>query len=125
MAAWTYLLLSEHGETYLGATTNLRRRLRDHNDKLHWNKRHTYGRRWHLLAVVKFGTKSEAFKYESKLKRLPYRTIIWKLQSTDRACRIVARFGYHFDPLSWRERYDPRYVKAADKAGSVSYLLDR
>jgi predicted GIY-YIG superfamily endonuclease len=122
MAAWTYLLLSEFGECYLGATTDLRKRLRAHNEKLP-SRRYTSGRRWHLLAVIRFDTKSEAFSYESKLKRLRHRKIIWKLQNIKRACLIADRFGYSFDPQLWRDETHPRHVKAADKAGSAPYLM--
>jgi predicted GIY-YIG superfamily endonuclease len=120
--AWTYLLLSADGECYFGATTNIRKRLKEHNSK-HPSSRHTFGRRWHLLAVVRFESKSEAFTYESKLKRMPHRKIIWKLQSINRACLIAKRFGYSFDPRLWRDKVNARYVRAADKAGSHPYRL--
>jgi len=51
VCAWSYLLLSERGEVYLGATTHLRHRLRDHNSS---GTRSTRGRKWHLLAVRPF-----------------------------------------------------------------------
>ena len=117
MPAWTYLLLSEDGEVYLGATTNLRQRLRVHNDVKHRrNRRYTFGRRWHLLAAVKFDTRSEAFSCERELKRLPHRKIVWKLQYIARAIKIAERHGYDFDPGKWREKHSPRYVKAAERA---------
>lgn len=69
--AWTYLLITERGEEYLGATTNLRQRLRSHNslDSTQW----TRGRKWHLLAVRGFATREEAFGYEHELKRGPHK----------------------------------------------------
>jgi len=122
MAAWTYLLLSEHGGLYCGATRNLRKRLRDHNG--HGStKRYTFGRRWHLLAAVKLETVGEALSYESNLKRLPHHKTIWKIQSIPRAIKIVKRHGYDFDPQMWRSQHHPSYVRAADKAGTPPYRL--
>jgi hypothetical protein len=55
VCAWTYLLISERGEVYLGATNHLRRRLRSHNslESTQW----TRGQRWHLLTVRGFASR--------------------------------------------------------------------
>ena len=76
--AWTYLLISERGEVYLGATTHLRQRLRSHNslDSTQW----TRGRKWHLLAVRGFATRGEAFGYEHELKERPDKKKKWAQQ---------------------------------------------
>ncbi|HEY2528875.1 MAG TPA: GIY-YIG nuclease family protein [Xanthobacteraceae bacterium] len=97
--AWTYLLLSERGEVYLGATTDLRKRLRNHNssDSRQW----TRGRRWHLLAARGFLTRKEAFDFEADLKLGPHRKIKWKLQCLERAKKIVSRHNYVFSPADW------------------------
>jgi predicted GIY-YIG superfamily endonuclease len=110
MRAWAYLLLSERGEVYLGATTDLRSRLRSHNapDNNGW----TRGRRWHLLAVATFPTRAEAFNYERDLKRRPHKKIIWKLQSLQRASELVRRHRYSFSPETWLAEA-PSYLKAA------------
>jgi predicted GIY-YIG superfamily endonuclease len=98
--AWTYLLLSEHGEVYLGATTDLRKRIRSHNssDSRQW----TRGRRWHLLAAHGFLTRKEAFDLEADLKIGPHRKTLWKLQCLERAKKIVSRHNYIFSPDNWR-----------------------
>jgi predicted GIY-YIG superfamily endonuclease len=69
ICAWTYLLLSERGEVYLGATTHLRQRIRNHNspESAQW----TRGRRWHLLAVRGFANRKGAFDLELELKKRP------------------------------------------------------
>ena len=111
MSAWTYLLLSEIGEVYLGATTNLRVRFRAHNTAN--TKRWTRGRQWHLLAVRVFDTRDEAFAYESELKNRPDKKIVWKLQNVERACRLVDRNSYSFNPHDWLKMHHPKYVRAA------------
>ncbi|MFP5392049.1 MAG: GIY-YIG nuclease family protein [Gammaproteobacteria bacterium] len=97
--SWTYLLLSERGEVYLGATTSLRKRLRQHNAPD--NDGFTRGRRWHLLAVRRFSARQQAFAYEGQLKRSMHLKMEWKIASIERAWRIVARHGYSFVPDNW------------------------
>jgi predicted GIY-YIG superfamily endonuclease len=99
ICAWTYLLLSERGEVYLGATTYLRRRLRSHNSSE--GSQWTRGRRWHLLAVRGFANRKDAFDFELKLKKRPDKKKQWKLQSIERANKIVSRYGYAFSPQGW------------------------
>lgn len=109
--SWTYLLLANTGEVYLGATTNLRARLRAHNAQS--NSGWTKGRRWHLLGVRQFDTWATAFSYEQKLKRMPHRKIVWKLLCLNRACKLSARHGYLFDPKDWERMHHPSYVRSA------------
>ena len=97
--SWTYLLLSERGEVYLGATTNLRQRLRQHNAPD--NDGFTRGRRWHLLAAQRFSTRQQAFAHESHLKKSLDLKMAWKIASIERAWRIVARHNYAFVPDNW------------------------
>ena len=97
--SWTYLLLSERGEVYLGATTTLRKRLREHNAPD--NDGFTRGRRWHLLAVRRFLTRQQAFVYEGQLKKSLHLKMEWKIASIERAWRIAARHSYSFVPDTW------------------------
>ncbi len=99
MPGWTYLILSERGEVYLGATTALRKRLRWHNSPE--NDGWTRGRGWHLLDVRKFATAEAAFHYERSLKKKPHQKIKWKLETIPRAKKIQQKFGYAFDPSEW------------------------
>lgn len=55
VAAWTYLLVCADGITYLGATTNLKRRLHRHNSQN--NSEWTKGRKWYLLGAKRFETR--------------------------------------------------------------------
>ncbi|WP_394539894.1 GIY-YIG nuclease family protein [Lysobacter enzymogenes] len=103
MPGWTYLLVSSRGEVYLGATQNLRRRFREHNSAS--NKGYTRGQRWHLLAVVRFPTRAEAFQYESKLKRALLLKSQWKANCIRRADVIRFRHGYTFEPREWGRKF--------------------
>ena len=97
---WTYLLLSELVEVYLGATKNLRKRFRAHNGPS--NGRFTGGRRWHLLAVRKFETRAEAFDEEARMKTGGYGKSAWKVACIPRALQLIARYGYDFNPYHWQ-----------------------
>ena len=98
-SSWTYLILSERGEVYLGASGNLKSRLKSHNSPR--NTGFTKGRRWHLLAAKKFDTPRGGFRYETELKYSQRKKREWKIESIIRAKKIIARFGYNFNPESW------------------------
>ena len=100
--AWTYMLLSERGEVYLGATTNLRKRIRSHNspDSTQW----TRGRLWHPLAAQVFSTAKEAFALEREMKKNRSKKAKWKRECIERALRIARRHGYGFSPISWARK---------------------
>lgn len=114
MAGWTYLLVSNKGEVYLGATSNLRQRFRTHNSAE--NRGWTRSRRWHLLAVVQFPTRVEAFRYESKLKKSLLLKSQWKANCVQRADRIRFRHGYAFEPRQWGRDYRKHLEKYGGKA---------
>ncbi len=99
MTSWTYLILSSKGEVYLGATTNLRARLRSHNSP--GNKGFTKGRQWHLLAARRFATRKEAFDYEHTLKVSMSLKMEWKIRCISRAQKIVVKYGYLYEPTAW------------------------
>ncbi|PCE23077.1 hypothetical protein BWP39_25665 [Paraburkholderia acidicola] len=101
-AAWTYLLVCPEGRTYLGATSNLKRRIHGHNSKN--NSGWTKGRRWYLLAAKRFETREEAFAYEALLKSDTRRRKLWKRESIPRAKVIFARHGIEFDFEKWGAR---------------------
>lgn len=55
--------------TYVGVTTDLCRRLRQHNGALKGGARRTRGRQWEIvLYVTGFQTKSSAMKFEYRFK---------------------------------------------------------
>jgi putative endonuclease len=70
MAFIVYVLLNPEGETYVGQTSDLSRRLSQHNDPncqftLH-TKRHTGP--WRLLHSELFATRAAAMRREKELK---------------------------------------------------------
>ena len=100
--AWTYLLVCAEGLTYLGATTNLKRRLHAHNSQN--NTGWTKGRKWHLLAAKRFESREEAFAYEALLKKDVRRRNGWKRKSIPRAEVLFKRYNIDFDLSSWAPR---------------------
>lgn len=72
-----YLLFSERtGQVYLGYTSNLRRRFRQHNavDNAGWTRR---GRPWRLLAVRIYLDRDSAQLVEQRLKQSKYDKDNW------------------------------------------------
>ena len=64
--AWVYIIKSKEGYIYVGSTTNLKKRISQHNNKLAgWTKR---GNDWELIYSEQFSDYSEARKKEMWLK---------------------------------------------------------
>ncbi len=63
---YVYLLVSEDGKTYIGYTSDLRRRLREHNKG--YNKS-TRGKKWKLIYYEAFLSEEDAKDRERKLKQ--------------------------------------------------------
>jgi len=86
-----YLLLArEDGMTYTGYTSNLRRRLKEHNSKS--NRGFTRGRRWHLLACRHFLDADTALLYEKQLKRSKFDKRNW-IKRIGRLHTLCDRYG--------------------------------
>lgn len=119
ISAWTYLLVCADGRTYLGATTNLKRRLHAHNSQN--NSGWTKGRKWHLLAAKAFATREEAFSYEALLKKDVRKRNDWKRTSIPRARVIFERQGIKFDLNKWV----PRKRGQIKPALRPNYWVDR
>lgn len=102
---WTYILVSEHGETYLGATSNLRARFRGHNDAE--NRGSTRGRRWHILGLRQFANRADAFQHEAYLKKNHPKKVAWIKQCSERARRLAIRHNYSFDRSIWQDLCEP------------------
>jgi predicted GIY-YIG superfamily endonuclease len=66
-----YCLVSEKGRTYVGFSTNVDRRLRQHNGELQGGARATHGSSWNrIITVTGFPTQQAALQFEWKWKRL-------------------------------------------------------
>lgn len=86
---WTYLLVSNSGATYVGASTDLRGRLRAHNAKC--NRGWTRGQTWHLLGVIRFSSRAQAFEMETWFKKSGNGRGEWIETCLSRAFRLAQR----------------------------------
>jgi len=71
MTRWVVYLLVSEGRTYVGATTNVTRRLRQHNGEITGGARATHRRRvpWSIAAVLGgFADKRSALRWERIIK---------------------------------------------------------
>lgn len=70
---WVYVIKSKtNNRTYVGITTNITRRLRQHNGEIKGGAKATRGfRPWDLLRIVgPISTQKKALKEERRIKRL-------------------------------------------------------
>jgi putative endonuclease len=66
--AWTYILRGDSGRHYIGSTTNLERRVREHRQgQTHTTKR--LGNNLEVIAAVELTAMDEARALERELKR--------------------------------------------------------
>jgi putative endonuclease len=63
---YVYYLVGEEGETYVGCTNDLRKRMAEHKSGRSFA---TKGRRWHLAYYEAYADKKDATKREWSLKR--------------------------------------------------------
>lgn len=72
MSDWyVYVIRSSSGRTYVGATTNPRRRLRQHNGEIKGGAKNTRGFRWEMIRIIgPIPNQSKALKEERRVKRL-------------------------------------------------------
>ena len=71
MSFWAYILKNEvSGKLYAGHTSDLERRIQEHNDKERVGKRYTgkHDGKWELIYSEKYATRSEAIKREKFFK---------------------------------------------------------
>lgn len=92
---WAYLLLSDRGETYAGYTSNLRRRLQQHNSPQ--NKGWTRGRRWRLIEGECYFDRYSALQVERQLKQRPWGEaslrVLWMQRSRSRLGKLANQLG--------------------------------
>ena len=70
MSYWVYILTNPQGETYVGQTKDLQRRLAQHNEPTFRGTFHTkrHAGPWKLIHSEAFPTRSEAMRRERELK---------------------------------------------------------
>jgi predicted GIY-YIG superfamily endonuclease len=88
-----YILACDSRRTYVGATVDLARRLRQHNGDLVGGARRTHGVRWRVACtIVGFRTWPEALKYEYALRRVGRREVKrWDLEGRRRAVEALRK----------------------------------
>ena len=70
MKHFVYLIVSYHNNkfiSYVGYTKNIKNRLKLHNSSK--GAKFTRGRKWKIIYKKSYNSKSEAMKYEFKLKK--------------------------------------------------------
>jgi predicted GIY-YIG superfamily endonuclease len=69
--SWYCYLLSSSNLTYVGATVNVYRRLRQHNREIQGGAKYTSGRQWRRICFVSgFPEQTSALQFEWKWKQL-------------------------------------------------------
>lgn len=82
-----YCLVSETGKTYVGFSTNVDRRLRQHNGELQGGAKATKGGSWkRILTVTGFPTQQAALQFEWKWKHLSRTS---KGSAVERRCQAL------------------------------------
>ena len=66
MAFYIYVIQDENGRRYTGQTSDLHRRLSEHNSGMNFSTKR--GKNWKLIYSEEFSTRSEAMARESFLK---------------------------------------------------------
>ena len=78
---WSVYLLVSGTRTYIGATTDPHRRLRQHNGEIVGGARSTRGRKWELVLWVEgFRNRSECYRWE-KLAKLRARGLTKRIEA--------------------------------------------
>lgn len=66
---WYIYLLTNGNRTYVGATTDITRRVRQHNGEIVGGARSTRGDKWNLECYLSgFSSRSEAYRWEKIIK---------------------------------------------------------
>ena len=86
-----YILACESRRTYVGATVDLAKRLRQHNGEITGGARRTHGTTWRVVCqVTGFRTWSEALKFEHAIRRVGRREVRrWDVEGRRRALEIL------------------------------------
>lgn len=86
--AFCYCLVSDEGKTYVGFSTNVDRRLRQHNGEIQGGARATHGSSWkRILTVGDFPSHTSALQFEWKWKHLTRK--IKGFSAVERRCKAL------------------------------------
>jgi len=84
-----YCLVSETGSTYVGFSTNVDHRLRQHNCEIKGGAKATHGHTWRrILTLTGFPTQQAALQFEWKWKQMSRRE---RGSPVDRRCSALIR----------------------------------
>jgi putative endonuclease len=78
---WVYVLRCADGSLYTGVTTNVERRLREHNGSKRGAKYTRSRRPVSLLGSLKCSSRSEALKMEHQVKSMTRAAKLWLVES--------------------------------------------
>jgi len=97
-----YLIESEKGHTYIGASNNAIKRLRTHNAGR--GAKRTKGQQWsHVLIVSGFKSKHECLSFESGWKKLAKKRSLAAFENLSKASEIQLRYT---DYQAWNRILD-------------------
>lgn len=123
MGFHVYVVRSEDGRAYIGKTSDLARRLRQHNGELSGGARATRGRRWRYELVIDgFETGPQALQAEWRLKRERRREggrcpVGWLRSAGEHG--LAAGHGWTSNaPGPWEQQLCVRTVLAGEAPGS-------
>ena len=105
---WLISKTNSSTRNYIGATTNITRRIRQHNREIKGGARRTRNRTWELVLYVQgFRTWRETLQFE------------WAFRHYSRSCRSVHTRRTALDQVMARERWTSRSPLSADVALEV------
>jgi predicted GIY-YIG superfamily endonuclease len=98
-----YGLATECGRTYVGYTTNMQKRLRQHNDELGGGANHTAGYQWAPKFQVRgFVDESSALKFEWQAQNVIERGGVGDLQKAFEICLAMKKWK-HLEIVQWTD----------------------
>lgn len=122
-----YCLVNPQGRTYVGFSTNLDRRLRQHNGELQGGAKYTHGSTWiRFLSVTGFPTQQAALQFEWAWKYVTRKILGTK--AVERRCLALVTLLNKEQSTSKAvpfNTYDGPLCVIAETEEAVSYLRDK
>lgn len=99
-----YCLVNDAGRTYVGFSTNVDRRLRQHNGELAGGAKYTHGSQWtRLCTITGFPTQQSALQFEWKWKHLSRKAN--GISAVERRCTALVHLLNEEKPTSKAELF--------------------